>query len=325
APVHAHAVVVHDDPGPGRGQPERHRTADAASRSRDHGDLSVQQAHGCPPASRREAPYYSGRTRGHDPPLPLMPSPRRGRHDLHAIARRVMVERGFLAAFSEAARAEVERVPGAARPGPGQTHDLRSLLWASIDNDDSRDLDQLSVSEPMNGDGMKILVAVADVDALVAEGSAIDEHARHNTTSVYTAGGIFPMLPEPPSTDPTSLGENDERLAVVVEMVVQDDGALGASAIYRALVRNHAKLAYNTVAAWLDGRAPAPAAVTAVRGLDEQLRVQERAAQALRRRRHERGALELQTIQARALFDGDLLADLPPHEPNPAHALLQDL
>jgi len=235
-----------------------------------------------------------------------------------------MVERGFLAAFSEAARAEVERVPGAARPGPGQTHDLRSLLWASIDNDDSRDLDQLSVSEPLNGDGMKILVAVADVDALVAEGSAIDEHARHNTTSVYTAGGIFPMLPERLSTDLTSLGENDERLAVVVEMVVQDDGALGASAIYRALVRNHAKLAYNTVAAWLDGRAPAPAAVTAVRGLDEQLRVQERAAQALRRRRPERGALELQTIQARAVFDGDVLADLRPDEPNRAKALIED-
>ena len=235
-----------------------------------------------------------------------------------------MVERGFLAAFSEAAVAEVERVPGAARPGPGQTHDLRSLLWASIDNDDSRDLDQLSVSEPMNGDGMKILVAVADVDALVAEGSAINEHARHNTTSVYTAGGIFPMLPERLSTDLTSLGENDERLAVVVEMVVQADGALGASAIYRALVRNHAKLAYNAVAAWLDGRAPAPAAVTAVRGLDEQLRVQERAAQALRRRRHERGALELQTIQARAVFDGDVLADLRPDEPNRAKALIED-
>src|SRR5262249_51873164 len=146
--------------------------------------------------------------------------------------------------------------------------------------------------------------------------------ARHNTTSVYTAGGIFPMLPERLSTDLTSLGENDERLAVVVEMVVQADGALGASAIYRALVRNHAKLAYNTVAAWLDGRAPA--AVTAVRGLDEQLRVQERAAQALRRRRHERGALELQTIQARAVFDGDVLADLRPDEPNRAKALIED-
>src|SRR5215470_10052857 len=187
----------------------------------------------CPPASPREAPYYSGRIPCHDPPPDLMSSPPRGRHDLHAIAQRVMVERGFLASFSQAARSQVDRASGPAAPRDGEVRDLRALLWASIDNDDSRDLDQLSVAEPQPGEGVKILVAVADVDALVAGGSAVDEHARHNTTSVYTAGGIFPMLPERFSTDLTSLGENDERLAVIVEMVVQADGGLTASAIYR--------------------------------------------------------------------------------------------
>ena len=131
------------------------------------------------------------------------------------------------------------------------------LLWASIDNDDSRDLDQLTVAEAMPGGKVKILVAIADVDSLVKDGSAIDEHARHNTTSVYTAAEIFPMLPEKISTDLTSLNFNEDRLSIVVEMVVGADGSLEDSKIYRAWVRNHAKLAYNSVAAWLDGNGPA--------------------------------------------------------------------
>ena len=145
---------------------------------------------------------------------------------------------------------------------------LRDLLWASIDNDDSRDLDQLTVAEVMPADKVKILVAIADVDIVVKNDSAIDGHARHNTTSVYTAAEIFPMLPERISTDLTSLNFNEERLAIVIEMVIGADGALQDSVIYRAWVRNHAKLAYNSLAAWLDGNGVIPEAVAAVNGLE---------------------------------------------------------
>ena len=143
---------------------------------------------------------------------------------------------------------------------------MRNLLWASIDNDDSRDLDQLTVAEAMPAGKVKILVAIADVDSSVKNGSALDEHARHNTTSVYTAAEIFPMLPEEISTDITSLNFNQDRLAIVVEMVVERDGALEDSKIYRAWVRNHAKLAYNSVAAWLDKKGDIPEEIAAVPG-----------------------------------------------------------
>ncbi len=143
--------------------------------------------------------------------------------------------------------------------------DLRKLAWCSIDNDDSRDLDQLTVAQSMADGRIKVLVAIADVDALVVTGSPIDRHAQHNTTSVYTAAQVFPMLPEKLSTDLTSLSEGEDRAAVVTEMVVADDGSLSEGTIYRATVRNRAKLAYNSVAAWLDGKASMPAKVAAVR------------------------------------------------------------
>ena len=171
---------------------------------------------------------------------------------------------------------------------------------------------------------MKILVAVADVDALVKEGSAIDGHARTNTTSVYTAAEIFPMLPEKLSTDLTSLGEGQARLAIVIEMEVAADGTVAESDVYRAVVRNRAKLAYNSVAAWLDGTAPAPPRLAAVPGLDEQLRTQDRVAQAMKGLRHQHGALSLETLEARAVFDGEVLADLRPDEKNRAKELIED-
>ena len=202
--------------------------------------------------------------------------------------------------------------------------DLTDLLWASIDNDDSRDLDQLTVAEAMPGDKVKIRVAVADVDALVKDGSAIDEHARHNTTSVYTAAEIFPMLPEALSTDLTSLNFDEERLAVVVEMVVGADGAVGSSDIYRARVRNHAKLAYNSVAAWLEGAGALPEEIAAVKGLAENLRVQDRIAQSLKNLRHAYGALSLETIEAKPIFDGDRIRDLAVEQKNRAKELIED-
>ena len=235
-----------------------------------------------------------------------------------------MVGRGLLPDFSTAALAETDAITSAASGSSASIRDLRGLLWASIDNDDSRDLDQLSVAEPLADGDVKILVAIADVDALVKPGSAIDAHARTNTTSVYTVAQMFPMLPEKLSTDLTSLGEGEDRLAVVVEMIVTAGGTVRASEIYRALVRNRAQLAYNAVAAWLDGASPAPPRLAAVPGLDEQLRIQDRVAQAMKAVRHEHGALDLATTEARGVFDGDVLSDLAPEERNRAKALIED-
>lgn len=246
------------------------------------------------------------------------------RNRLKAIARRVMTQRGLLPDFSPAALAETDAMTKAAAETGVSIRDLRALLWCSIDNDDSRDLDQLSVAQPMAGDSVKILVAVADVDALVKTGSAIDAHARTNTTSVYTAAEIFPMLPEKLSTDLTSLGESQERLAIVIEMVVAGGGAVTASDVYRAVVLNKAKLAYNGVGAWLEGTAPAPPKLAAVPGLDEQLRIQDRVAQAMRGLRHQHGSLTLDTLETRAVFHGDVLADLEPDEKNRAKELIED-
>jgi VacB/RNase II family 3'-5' exoribonuclease len=243
---------------------------------------------------------------------------------LERIAYRVMKERGFLPDFSGAALDELQKIQqgdgGAESPGK----DLCHLLWASIDNDDSLDLDQLTVAETLPDKRVKILVAVADVDALVKKNSAIDDHARQNTTSVYTAGKTFPMLPEKLSTNLTSLNYNEDRPAMVIEMVISDGGEMQSSDIYRGLVRNHAKLAYNSVAAWLEGKGPALEAVAVVPGLAENLRIQDRVAQQLKARRHEHGALDLQTLEARPVFAGDEIQDLRVDERNRAKEIIED-
>ncbi len=245
---------------------------------------------------------------------------------LAAIARKVMQERGLEADFSPAALAEIGTLSRAA-PGPDGVRDLRALPWASIDNDDSLDLDQLSVAGAAASGETTILVAVADVDSLVKRGSAIDAHAQANTTSVYTAAGIFPMLPEQLSTDLTSLNEGVDRLAIVTEMTMAADGSVLAAAIYRALVRNHAKLAYNSLAAWLEGGAMPPhlqAMLASMPALEAQLRTQDRVAQSMRGLRHEHGALSLQTPEARPVFAAGELADLAPDPPNRAKELIEE-
>ena len=246
------------------------------------------------------------------------------RQRLRDIARRAMIARRLEPDFSPAARQQADSLTRQADGGDRAIRDLRELLWCSIDNDDSRDLDQLTVAERTDGNATRVLVAVADVDAGVPKGSPLDGHARTNTTSVYTAGAVFPMLPERLSTDLTSLNADADRLAVVVEFVVGDDCVVSGGEIYRARVRNRAKLAYNAVAAWLDGTGPLPPAAAAVKGLDANLRQQDVVAQKLRTCRHERGALALQTLQTRAVFDGDALADLQPDEPNRAKQLIED-
>ena len=248
----------------------------------------------------------------------------RQRAILQRIAHRVMIERGLEPDFSPAALAEVARL-GAASVPLDEARDLRGLPWCSIDNDDSMDLDQLSVAKRLDGGSVQVLIAVADVDALVVKGSAIDDHARTNTTSVYTAAEIFPMLPERLSTDLTSLADRQDRPAVVVELTVGADGSLAGSDVYRAVVTNHAKLAYDALAAWLDGTGPVPPALAAVAGLDDNLRLQDEVAGKLRESRHEHGALDLQTIEARPVFDADEITDLRPEERNRAKDLIEDM
>jgi VacB/RNase II family 3'-5' exoribonuclease len=248
---------------------------------------------------------------------------RHDREDLVRIADRVMRERGLEPEFPPAVLAQLQSIPGPARDAG--VRDLRDLLWCSIDNDDSRDLDQLSVGERLPRGATRLRIAIADVDALVPKDSAIDRHAARNTTSVYTAARLYPMLPERLSTDLTSLVEGEDRLAVVAELVVAADGTLDGSDVYRAAVRNRAKLAYDAVSAWLEGRSPAPAALAAVPGLEENLRWQDAAAEHLREVRHREGALDLETIEAKAVWNGDQIRDLEPQAKNRARQLIEDL
>ena len=244
---------------------------------------------------------------------------------LQDIAHRAMLERGLLPDFSKQALVELDKIQSpVVVVNDERIYDMRDRLWASIDNDDSRDLDQLTVAEELAGDVIKIWVAVADVDSIVKDGSAIDEHARHNTTSVYTAAKIFPMLPEKLSTDFTSLNFQEDRLAIVIEMVIGADGALQNSNIYRAHVCNHAQLSYHSVATWLEGNDGIPEAVVAVNGLESNLRLQDRAAQRMKNFRHNHGALSLETIEARPVFDGDQIRSLEVEEKNRAKEIIED-
>jgi VacB/RNase II family 3'-5' exoribonuclease len=249
---------------------------------------------------------------------------KRHRTILQSIARRVMLERGLFPDFAPAALAELEGIHGPAAELDASTRDLRGLLWCSIDNDDSRDLDQLTVAEALPDGVTKILVAIADVDAVVKKQSALDEHAGHNTTSIYTAAEIFPMLPERLSTDLTSLNDESDRLSIIVEMTISGDGSVQTSDIYRGMVRNRAKLAYNSVAQWLEGSGHMPPAIGAVPGLEENLRLQDSTAQKMKALRHVHGALSLETIEARPVFDGDEIKDLESEKSNRATDIIAD-
>ncbi|OAI43435.1 ribonuclease II [Verrucomicrobia bacterium SCGC AG-212-E04] len=250
---------------------------------------------------------------------------RHNREDLAEIASAAMIDRGLEPEFPPAIAQQLGSIRGPAREFDPGIRDLTSLLWCSIDNDDSRDLDQLSVSEVLPDGAIRVLVAIADVDALVRKGTPVDDHARRNTTSVYTAARIFPMLPERLSTDLTSLNADEDRLAMVTEMDFDRGGTMTSSSNYRAIVRNKSKLAYDAVAAWLDGQAEEPSAARAVSGMDQQLRTQDELAQRLRARRHEQGALELETIQPKAIFENDEVVDVREQPHNRARQIIEDL
>ena len=243
---------------------------------------------------------------------------------LQKIARRVMMEKGLLPDFSAQAIDELNGIHEAATDVEKSTRDLRNLLWCSIDNDDSRDLDQLSVAEAKPDGSVKILVAIADVEAIVKKPSALNDHAKHNTATVYTAAQIFSMLPEKLSTDLTSLNFESDRLAVVSEMVIAADGSLQSSDVYKATVCNRAKLAYNSVAAWLEGTGRMPPEIGTVDGLDENILLQYHTAQKLKSLRHQHGALDLETIETRPVFEGEEIRDLVVEKRNAAKDIIED-
>jgi len=239
------------------------------------------------------------------------------------VARDAMLEYGLEPDFAPEVLAEADAAdPATLRAGTAA--DLRDLLWCSIDNDDSLDLDQLTVARTLEDGRVTIMVAVADVSAAVPAGSAIDERAGLNTTTVYTPAQNFLMIPARLCNDLTSLNPGGDRAAVVVEMTVDGEGAIEAERVYRALVHNHAKLAYNGVGPWLEGDGPPPAALAAVAGLEDNLRLQGEVAQRLKARRHEQGALELETIEVNAQFEGGTVTGLAPDRRNRAKELIED-
>ncbi len=204
-----------------------------------------------------------------------MPNASSSHIDLQAVAKDVVQQHGFNPDFAPAVQQQLEQLrahPPAIVAG-GSVRDLRSQLWSSIDNDTSRDLDQIEVAERLPNGDVRVLVGIADLDAFVPKQSAIDQHAARETTSVYAGIRTFPMLPEELSTGKTSLLENQDRLSVVIEFVVEGDGHVASSDVYRALVRNQAQLQYNSVGAWLEGTAAAPPKVAASADLQAQLRL----------------------------------------------------
>jgi len=236
-------------------------------------------------------------------------------------ARQEMIDRGFDPDFPPGVEHQIAAIR--ARPIPDTGHDFRELLWSSIDNDTSRDLDQIEVAERVK-DGIRVRVGVADVSGSVDKGSPIDRHAANQTTTVYTGVKNFSMLPDELSTDLTSLNENQDRAAVVVEYVVAPDGSMSSPSIYRALVRNHAQLAYNGVGPWLEGKAPAPEKVAASPELQAQLKLQDEAAQALCEARHRVGALDFERIEAEAIVSNGDVKEIRARKRNRATQLIED-
>jgi VacB/RNase II family 3'-5' exoribonuclease len=246
--------------------------------------------------------------------------------DLQAMAKQVVQERGFDPDFPSAVQQQLQQLhnhpPTIAAGGP--IRDLRDRLWSSIDNDTSRDLDQIEVAERLGNGDTKVLVGIADVDAFVPKQTPIDQHAARETTTVYAGVRNFPMLPEDLSTGKTSLLENQDRLAVVVEFAVDAGGHINSSDVCRAVVRNKAQLQYNSLGAWLEGTAPPPPKVAASADLQAQLRLQSDIAQKLRDRRYDRGALNLETHEFLPLLLNEQVVEMAKQQKNHATELIED-
>ena len=246
--------------------------------------------------------------------------------DLQATAKEITQQRGFQPDFSPQVSQQVTELK--AHPpqiaAAGDIRDLRNLLWSSIDNDTSRDLDQIEVAERLENGDVKIMIGIADVDAFVPKNTAIDQHAARETTTVYAEVRNFPMLPEELSTGLTSLLENQDRLSVVVEFVVDSSGGLKSPSIYRAVVRNKAQLQYNSLGGWLEGKSPAPSKVAASSDLQAQLKLQDEVAQKLKEQRFQHGALSLQTDELQPLMVNNQVMDMTNQQKNRATELIED-
>ena len=243
---------------------------------------------------------------------------------LRNAAEAAMRAQGFEPEFSAAVIQEVRALDEPAdNPQPTDVRDMRAALWSSIDNRESRDLDQIEVAERV-GDSIRVSIGVADVDSLVPVGSPADEHAANNTTSVYTGVVTFPMLPERLSTNLSSLNEGEDRLAVVVQFDVDPNGGIGETRIFRALVNNKAKLAYDPIGDWLARKTPPPAAIAKSPQLEQQLRLQEEAAQRLRHAREVAGALDFESVEATPVVAHGKVVDLAITRRGPARDLIED-
>ena len=243
---------------------------------------------------------------------------------LQHIARKAMIARGLEPDFPADALDELTKITLPAVYQNSVVKDLRDRLWCSIDNTDSLDLDQLTYAEQLSENKVRVFVAISDVDALVGEQSKINLHASKNTTSVYTVAQMFPMLPEKLSTDLTSLSFDADRCAIVVEMVIGKDGSVEQSDVYSAIVRNRAKLNYISIGSWLEGTGPVPSEITSVKGLAENIKLQDQVAQKMKELRYEHGALNLETFEAVPVFDGDTLSEMKVEKKNRAKDLIED-
>ncbi len=243
--------------------------------------------------------------------------------DLRDVARRVMIEEGFNPDFDPAMRAELQNL--GKHPDTGAPlKDMRDLLWSSIDNDDTRDLDQIEFAEETGTGEWRLYIGVADVDSEAPKGSAIDAHAGEQTTTVYTGAVIFPMIPTELSTGATSLFEGADRKSVMVEMVVGTDGTVKSADIYRARVTNKTQLTYSGVGNWIDSGASIPDKVAKNAALESQLRLQAKIAVALRTTRLDNGALEIETVEARAVTDNGKVTGIEKTQKNTATDMIED-
>jgi len=245
--------------------------------------------------------------------------------DLQAAAKQIMLENGFEPDFPSEVQQQLAQIKSAPPQSSGtDVRDLRNLLWSSIDNDTSRDLDQIEYAEKLPDGTTKVMVGIADVDAFVPKDTPIDRHAAHETTTVYTGVRNFPMLPEELSTGTTSLLEVDGKLSVVTEFIVDSNGQVGKHDIYRALVVNKAQLTYNAVGAWLEDRGAAPPKVAASPELQAQLKLQDEVAQALKNERYRHGALNIETTEVSPVVLNNQVVDLQKQEKNHATELIED-
>ena len=240
-------------------------------------------------------------------------------------ARQAMIDNGFEPEFSSEIEEQLSSIAGRDLIAEaGDARDLRDLAWSSIDNRTSRDLDQVEWAEQLDNGDIRILVGIADVDAAVEKGSPIDRRAARNTVSVYTESEVFPMLPEQLSTDLTSLNEGEDRLALVADMIVKENGDVPKSTFYRAIVRNRVKLDYPTVGDWFDGDGPVPAQIQDNQDLIAQLKLQRKAAERLHKYRLAKGALEFESIESEAVVEDGDVKEIRSVEPNLAKHLIEN-